>query len=90
MVKLDDYISGRNSYVKLDVEGYEAEVLQGMKNSILRFKPLLAVSVYHIPGDIHKMAEMLLSWNPDYKVYIRHYTKSYADTVCYFVNESKV
>ena len=88
MIKLDDYITGHDSYVKLDVEGYETDALLGMRNAVRTFRPLLAVSVYHIPGDMHKLVDLLLSWNPDYQVYMRHYTRSYADTVCYFVPKS--
>ena len=88
LVKLEDCISSHLSYVKLDIEGYEAQALYGMKNAVMQYKPLLAVSVYHLPGDIHELTSLLLSWNPRYKVYMRHYTESYADTVCYFVNES--
>ena len=84
-VALDEYISGSNAYVKMDVEGYELSVLKGMKNSIMKYKPMLAVSVYHKPGDIHTLISTILSWNNSYKVYMRHYTPVYADTVCYFL-----
>lgn len=85
MVALDEYISGGNCYIKMDVEGYELSALKGMKNSIIKYKPMLAVSVYHKPGDIHILISTILSWNPSYKVYMRHYTPIYADTVCYFL-----
>lgn len=84
-IALDEYISGSNAYVKMDVEGYELSALRGMKNSIMKYKPMLAVSVYHKPGDIHMLISTILSWNPSYKVYMRHYTPVYADTVCYFL-----
>lgn len=84
-VALDEYISGSNAYVKMDVEGYELSTLKGMKNSIVKYKPMLAVSVYHKPGDIHMLISTILSWNPSYNVYMRHYTPVYADTVCYFL-----
>lgn len=89
MITLDECIDNSDSYIKLDVEGYEMAVLQGMKNAIIKYKPLLAVSVYHKPGDMHQLIGTLLSWNPDYNIYMRHYTESYADTVCYFVTKSE-
>ncbi len=84
-VALDEYISSDSAYVKMDVEGYELSVLKGMKNSIIMYKPMLAVCVYHKPGDIHTLISTILAWNPSYKVYMRHYTPVYADTVCYFL-----
>lgn len=89
-VMLDDYIDSDQAYVKMDVEGYEAQVLFGMKQAILKYRPMLAVSVYHKSGDIHRLIDMVLSWNPSYKVYMRHYTKVYADTVCYFVDGEEI
>lgn len=86
IVALDDYIDQENTYVKMDVEGYEMQVLQGMKRTIKRYKPMLAVSVYHKCGDMHKLLNTILAWNPNYKIYMRHYTKNYADTVCYFID----
>jgi len=85
---LDDYIDHENTYVKMDVEGYEMQVLKGMKKAIQQYKPMLAVSVYHKCGDMHKLVNTVLAWNPNYKVYMRHYTKNYADTVCYFIDNS--
>lgn len=86
-VILNDFMESGISYIKMDVEGYELQVLKGAKQFIEQEKPLLAVSVYHKPGDIHILVKLILSWNPNYKVYMRHYTKTYADTVCYFINE---
>lgn len=87
MVMLDDYIEAGVNYIKMDVEGYEADVLKGAERFIKKEKPLLGVSVYHKTGDIHKLVNLVLSWNPNYKVYIRQYTKKYCDTVCYFVDD---
>lgn len=88
MVSLDDYIHDPESYIKLDVEGFELSVLEGCENAIKLYKPMLSVSVYHKPGDIHTLINRVLSWNPDYKVYLRHYTETYADTRAYFIDDS--
>lgn len=85
MVVLDDYVDSHKSYIKLDVEGFEEQALKGAENCIRKYHPLLSVSVYHLPGDIHKLIRLVLSWNPEYKVYMRHYTKTYADTRVYFI-----
>lgn len=85
IVALDQYIVSRNTYVKMDIEGYEAQALTGAENAIRAYKPLLGISLYHIPGDIHKLTKQIMSYRQDYKLYIRHYTLSYADTLGYFI-----
>lgn len=87
MVCLDDYIHDDDCYVKFDVEGFELSALQGCEKAIRKYKPMLSVSVYHKPGDIHILINQILSWNPTYKVYMRHYTGTYADTRAYFIDK---
>ncbi len=85
VIALDDYIDSSASYVKVDVEGYESEVIRGMEKAIKEYAPILGISVYHKPGDLHRLVEQVLGINPNYKVYLRHYTNIYADTICYFI-----
>lgn len=88
MVILDDFVHDSDSYIKLDVEGFELSALEGCEKAIKRYKPMLSVSVYHKPGDMHILIKKILSWNPNYKVYLRHYTETYADTRVYFIDVS--
>lgn len=87
MVVLDDFISSSDSYIKIDVEGAELLVLEGCEQAIRNYKPMLSVSLYHKVGDIHTLIEKVLEYNPNYKVYMRHYTNTYADTRAYFINK---
>lgn len=89
-VKLDDYIKDEKCYVKIDVEGYEEQVIEGMENAIMKYKPLLSVSLYHRPGDFHKLINKILKLNPDYRMILRHYSNTYADTRCYFIDKSYI
>ena len=73
------------TFLKLDVEGAEMKALQGAKNTILKNKPRLAVCIYHKPEDIIEIPAYLLSLNPDYHFYIRHYKLSYNETVLYAI-----
>lgn len=88
MVILDDFVHDSDSYIKLDVEGFELSALEGCEKAIRRYKPMLSVSVYHKPGDMHILIRKVLSWNPNYKVYLRHYTETYADTRAYFIDSN--
>lgn len=83
-IKLDDRISSSGAYIKIDVEEYEEQVLLGMKNAIQKYKLQLSVSLYHRPGDFWKLCNMIMKWNTEYKLILRHYQDNYADTRCYF------
>ena len=59
------------SYVKMDVEGSEAETLQGMTETIRRCKPKILVSAYHKPDDFITLPQLIQSICPDYRLYLR-------------------
>lgn len=71
------------SFIKMDIEGAELQALKGAKNTIINNKPQLAISVYHKPEDIWEIPNIILKYNSDYKLYLRHYTFTDADTVLY-------
>jgi len=56
-----DYSLDRVDFIKLDVEGSEMEALKGAVNTIERFKPSLAVSLYHKPADRKKILAFIKS-----------------------------
>lgn len=77
VIDLDRYVSERNltrvDYIKLDVEGAELSALKGARRSISKWKPKLAVSLYHNPDDLHQIILFLHSLRPDYEFVCRHY-----------------
>jgi FkbM family methyltransferase len=50
--KLDDYNFQDISIIKIDVEGYESQVIEGAKHTILREKPLIYIEIEqrHLQG----------------------------------------
>lgn len=73
------------TFIKMDIEGAELEALKGAKNVIQRDKPRLAICVYHKREDIISIPEYLLTLNPDYKFYLRHYGYLPLETVLYAI-----
>ncbi len=71
--------------IKMDIEGAELEALHGAENTIKRDHPVLAVSVYHKPEDILDIPEYILSVYGGYRLYLRHYSFSWYDTVLYAI-----
>lgn len=62
------------TFIKMDVEGAEIEALKGAKNTILRDKPRLAISIYHSDEDMLRIAEWVHATVPEYKLYCRHHS----------------
>ena len=52
VVTVDSFLNGeRTDFIKMDVEGSEEQVLNGAKETIQKYKPILALSAYHKPTD---------------------------------------
>ena len=64
------------TFVKIDVEGFELSVLEGMERLIKNESPTIAISIYHKPEHFFEIPEYILSLNSAYSVYVRHYTES--------------
>ncbi|NBK80358.1 FkbM family methyltransferase [bacterium D16-76] len=83
---LDDIFDGQPvTYIKMDIEGMECLALQGAAKTIKTHKPKLAICIYHSDHDVVEVPKLILELNPDYKLYIRQYANSAADTVCYAI-----
>jgi len=83
---LDDLCLGELvTTIKMDVEGYEDEVLAGAKIIIKSQHPKLAVCVYHRPIDLWKLPMQILKYNSGYKFYLRHHQEEMFETVLYAI-----
>ena len=82
---LDDILSEGASYIKMDVEGAELKALEGARNTIMNYKPKLAICVYHKPEDIIEIPLYLHKVVPEYRFYLRHHSKTAEETVLYAV-----
>jgi hypothetical protein len=71
-VAVDDVLHGECvNLVKLDVEGAEIETLKGMQRIIREQRPNLLVSVYHTPGHLHEVADLIDEWQLGYRFHLR-------------------
>lgn len=75
------------TFIKMDIEGAELEALKGAKDLIKEYSPKLAICVYHKPEDIWEIPNLILEYNPNYKLYLRHYSPYQTETVLYAVNK---
>ncbi|MFF2912218.1 FkbM family methyltransferase [Paenibacillus sp. NPDC057934] len=88
VVSIDDTLKDTPvTFIKMDIEGSELEALEGAEQTIRRYKPKLAICIYHKPLDIVQIPLFLKEIVPEYKIYIRHYSVGIGETVCYAIAE---
>ncbi|WP_185806957.1 FkbM family methyltransferase [Bacillus sp. HMF5848] len=73
------------TFIKLDIEGAELEALKGAEYSIKKFRPKLAICIYHNPLDIVEIPLYIKKLYPEYKIFMRHYSDTAAETICYAI-----
>jgi FkbM family methyltransferase len=78
-----DKVIDKIDFIKLDIEGAEMETLLGAQESISRFKPKLAISLYHKPNDLFEIILHIKKEFPFYALYLDHYTIHAEETVLY-------
>ena len=90
VVSLDEFFTGKPapSFIKMDIEGEEADALRGAETIIADHQPKLAISVYHHASDLWNLPALMHALNPDYRLYLRHYSREVDDTVCYAIPAS--
>ena len=70
-------------FIKMDIEGAELAALKGAEQSIRRFKPDMAITVYHTLTDFWEIPKYLNSLCLDYEFYLRHFTIYDEETVLF-------
>ncbi|MGB5867586.1 MAG: FkbM family methyltransferase [Arcobacteraceae bacterium] len=82
---LDNLIHEKIDFIKLDIEGAEQDAIEGARNIIKNYTPILAICIYHKAEDWYKIPQKVLAINTDYKIYLRHYMEGIYETVMYFI-----
>ncbi len=87
-ISIDEMLAGgRATFIKMDIEGAEPEALIGAEKTIVKYRPKLAISIYHNEDDLWKIPYYIKKKYPWYKLYMRHYTQITTETVLYAVEE---
>ena len=85
-VPLDEELANTcPSYLKVDVEGAELDVLAGARRLIAEHAPTLAIVLYHHMADLWTVPLAIKQIRPDYELYLRRYAEDCWETVCYAV-----
>ena len=70
-------------FIKMDIEGAELEALKGALESIKKYKPKLAISLYHRDIDFYTIPHFINDLNLGYKFYLGHATPTQSETVLF-------
>ena len=84
-VALDNCVADPVTFIKMDIEGAELEALKGSREILKRYRPRLAISLYHKKEDFVEIPAYIKELVPEYKLYIRLYSNASVETVLYAV-----
>jgi FkbM family methyltransferase len=88
---LDSLVDGSwPTFIKLDIEGFEVEALQGARETIQRHAPVVAVCVYHRQDHLWRIPLLLSNWRDDYAFFLRPHNEEGWDLVCYAVPRARL
>jgi len=81
---IDNFVAANNisrvDFIKMDTEGYEGSILEGAKETIRKFSPVIAMSAYHHADDLHDLPALVHSIDPGYVC--RLYSDAEQDFIC--------
>ncbi len=81
---VNEHILENVHFIKMDVEGAELNTLRGAKRTLEKFKPKIAVCLYHNPQeDYRAIPAFLASLNLEYEFFLRHHYMNEWETVLY-------
>jgi len=86
-VSIDDFVAENNlpkvDFIKMDIEGSELNALKGAEKTLRKYRPKLAISLYHKLDDFRDIPLFIKSLDIGYKLYLGHYTIHQEETVLY-------
>lgn len=87
VISIDSFVRSagisRVDWIKMDIEGAEHDALIGAEETIRRFKPRLAISIYHRPEDMIEIPRLIRRICPDYRFRFGHHSIGNGESVLY-------
>jgi len=86
VITLNEALDGITpTYMKFDIEGGEPDALEGGSETIARYRPKMAVCVYHAPDHLWSIPLRLNELLPNSRFTLRTYCADGWDCVCYCI-----
>lgn len=93
-VSIDSFVEQNHiekiDFIKMDLENAEQEALEGAKNTLLKHRPQLAISIYHSAAQFYEIPVYLKELLPDYEFRLGHYRETICETVLYAIPKELV
>lgn len=83
--RIDDFFNEEITFIKLDIEGAEISALKGAYNIIQKYRPKLAVCIYHLPSDLWEIILYIKENFPFYNLSVRTHQYDGLDFVLYAI-----
>lgn len=80
--RLDDELD-RLTFLKMDIEGYEARTLNGAASLITKHRPRMAIASYHYATDMLNIVDTIDKLSPGYTIRLRQHFNFYYDSIIY-------
>lgn len=84
---IDDFVHDKSipkiDFIKMDIEGAELAAIKGAKKTIEKFRPKLAISLYHKRTDFVDIPHFIAQQFPFYDFHLDHYTIHSEETVLF-------
>ena len=80
-ITLDKFVNenriNKVDFIKADIEGSEKEMIEGAKDVIKEFSPMLSICSYHYKNDVEDLIKLIKSINQNYTI-TQRFSKIYA------------
>lgn len=87
-VRAENFIDGCVDFINIDAEGSDFEAIDGLKNTLLKYRPTVSCAVYHRNEDMFRLPlELYEIYGGKCSLYLRHFSYLPAwDTNIYIKN----
>jgi len=86
-IRIDTFVKKQKldsvDFIKMDIEGAELNALKGAENTIVKYQPKLAISVYHNLIDFLEIPRYIQSLDMGYEFYLDHHSPFIWETILY-------
>ena len=90
-VPIDELVGdSKPTFIKMDIEGFELEALEGARGVIQKYQPILSICVYHRQSDLWRIPLFIRSLVTDYQMFLRPHDVDGWQLVCYAVPTNRL
>lgn len=86
-LSIDDLVASKEiekiDFIKMDIEGAEPHALAGAIKTIQRFRPSMAIAIYHNTDDFYTIPKFIADLGLGYKFHLGHYTIHREETILF-------